>query len=124
METDRHNILAKHRLDETLVSPRFDEETRASARPVVPLGQTSNARTKVRRVRDTRLWGVVLTLAIFVAVGVAATLIYRDSGTSAPSATSSSSVSEAIIKAVPEPAPLSPSSQPARARELEVRETP
>src|SRR5215210_1989601 len=118
METDRHNILAKHRLDETLVSPRFDEETRASARPVVPLGQTSNARTKVRRIRDTRLWGVVLTLAIFVAVGVAATLIYRDSGTSAPSATSS--VSEAIIKAVPEPAPLSPSSQPARAREFDV----
>lgn len=122
METNRDNISAEDKSRATLVSPRFDEETRASARPVVPLGQTSGARAAVRNVRKTWLWGVVLIFIISVALGIAANLIYRNSGKSAPSVTPMTA-RETVINAVPQPRATSPSDQPVRAREFETSVT-
>lgn len=122
METDRDNISAEDKFGEVLTSPRFDEETKAAARPVVPLRPTRNASGTTHRARNAWSWGVVLILACFVAVGVAATLIYRNTVTSAPSATAPT-VSEMIISAVPEPESLALSNPTAGVRELEVRAT-
>ena len=123
METDRHKFSAGDKYEETLTSPRFDEETKASARPVIPLGPTRRARGAVHRFWNTWPRGVVFILAIFIAVGVAATLMYKNSGTSAPSATAPT-VSETIIKAVPKTESLTSSTQPVRTRETETRATP
>jgi hypothetical protein len=122
METDQHKFSTGDKYEETLTSPRFNEETKASARPVVPLESTRGARGAIRRVRYLWPWGVLLTLAISVVVGIAASLIYRNSGASVPSATAPT-VSETIIKAVPEPASLAPSNQTARVREPETQTT-
>lgn len=123
MKIDPHKISTGDRYEETLASPRFDEETKASARPVIPLGPTRRAREAVHRYGNTWPLGVALILAIFIAVGVAATLVYKNTGRIAPSATAPT-VSEMIIKAVPEHESLASSTQPVRAQEPEARTTP
>lgn len=122
METDWHNISAEDKFEENLTSPRFDEETKAAARPVIPLGSTHGTRATVHRVRNTWPSGMALILTICVAAGIAAILIYRNFGKSLPTDTSPT-VSEVIIKAVPEPASLAPSTQPLSALEPETRVT-
>lgn len=112
METYVQNTTAADNLKETLTStPRFDLETEAAARPVVPLSQTRGTWGTIRRVRNTRPRSVVLVLAIMFVVGLASALIYRTTSTSVPS-TTPPTVSESIIKAAPEPASLSTSKQP------------
>jgi type IV secretory pathway VirB10-like protein len=115
METNGRNIPAGNNSGETLTAPRFDEETEAAARPVVPLDTTRSASGTSRRIMNPWPRGVLLALAISGVVGIAAILIYRNTGTNEPSATPPA-VSETIIKAVPEPASLPPSNQPARAQ--------
>ena len=114
METYGHNVSAGDNLEVT-TAPRFNEETEAVARPVVPLDPTRVASGTIRRVRNTWPRGVLLALAITAIVGIATILIYRNTSTDEPSVTPPT-VSETIIKAVPEPASLPSSNQPARAR--------
>ena len=123
MENERRNISAEDKFEGVRMSPRFDEETKAAARPVVPLGSTRGVGATVRRVRSPRPLGVALILVITVVVGIAASLIYTNSGTGIPSDTPPT-VSETVIKSVLGTASLSPTSQPVRAREFEARETP
>ncbi|HEY0376627.1 MAG TPA: hypothetical protein VGC87_06700 [Pyrinomonadaceae bacterium] len=98
MKRKRHNLAAEDDAEATLVEPRFDEEAKEAARPVVPLSQVTSAdlyggataggpRVTARYGRIGWPSSVVIMLAVVaVAAVVTAVAIYRSARTPAPAA--------------------------------------
>lgn len=108
-----HNLPAEDDSEATLVEPRFNEEAKETARPVVPLSQVTSAdlygRVPAGGPHATNRYGIniwphglVIMLAIAaVAAIVTATVIYRSAPTTAPAA-APQTVNEATVETKPE----------------------
>ena len=101
----------------TLVEPRFDEEAKEAARPVVPLSQVTSADlyagAPARRGRSSWPHAMIITLAVIaVAAVVTAAALYRSNRTTA-TPTAPQTLSEASDVA-PQPAAEQPAVRQAR----------
>ncbi len=143
-----HNLAAEDDSEATLVEPRFDEEAKEAARPVVPLSQVTSAdlyggvqaggpRETARYGRNGWPHGLAIMLAVFaVAAVVTSVVIYRSARTTAPTA-APQTVNETTVapetetaRRAPEPAAVEKAAEPAPettsaapARENGTRET-
>jgi hypothetical protein len=123
MKRKRDNLAAEDDAEATLVEPRFDEEAKEAARPVVPLSQVTSAdlyggaqaggpRVMSHYGRSGWPHSVAIMLAVFaVAAVVTATVIYRSARTTAPAA-APQIVNQATVAAEPEPAESAPEPAP------------
>lgn len=110
----RDNLAAEDDAEATLVGPRFDEEAKESARPVVPLSQVTRAdlyggvqpggpRVISRYGRSGWPHSVVIMLAVFaVAAVVTATVIYRNARTTTAPAATPQTLNQTIVAPAPE----------------------
>lgn len=124
MKTNEHSTSASDNFEENLSAPRFDEETEAAARPVVPLRSVAGAnfspgpkhvmRATSGHARSVWPLGVMLALTITVVAGVVTILVYRNASRDVPSSTPQTA-NETIIEAKPGPVSASTSSQPVKA---------
>jgi hypothetical protein len=110
----RDNLVAEEDAEATLVEPRFDEEAKEAARPVVPLSQVRSAdlyggaqeaggpRVMSRHGGSGWPHSLAIMLAVFaVAAVVTATVIYRNARTTAPAA-APQTVNQTTVAAEPQ----------------------
>ena len=124
----------------TLVEPRFDEEAKEAARPVVPLSHVTRTdlyggamaggpNVPTRYGRNGWPRSIVIMLAVVaIAAAVTAAALYRSTRTPAPAAAAPQTVNEATIEAEAEtaeraPEPKAESSSVTPERETVARES-
>ena len=140
MNSKNYYTDAEDDTEATLVEPRFDEEAKEAARPVVPLSQVTSAdlyggvpaggpHVTTRYGRNFWPHGVVIMLAIVaVAAIVTAAVIYRNARTTAP-ATAPQTVNETTVEtepqtveSAPEPAAVEKATEPEPSSATTARE--
>ena len=130
MESKKYYPQAEDDAEATLVEPRFDEEAKEAARPVVPLSQVKQAdlyaatpsRMTARRGRSPWQSPLVIMLAVVaLAAVVTAAAIYRSTRRTAPSA-APQTVNETTVEPEPETVVSAPEPAPEQSTAAQARE--
>jgi hypothetical protein len=132
MKRKRANLAAEDDAEATLVEPRFDEEAKEAARPVVPLSQVRSSDlyggAQAGGPRAISRYGgsgwphsIAIMLAVFaIAAVVTATVIYRSARTPAPAA-APQTINETRVE--PEPQTVERAPEPAAVERAPARES-
>ena len=119
MKRKRENLAAEDDSEVTLVEPRFNEEAKEAARPVVPLSRVTSAdlyagvptggpRLMAGHGRNSWPRGLLIMLAVVVVAAVVTiAAIYRSAGTNAPAA-APQTVNQTTVETEPEAADSAP----------------
>jgi hypothetical protein len=101
--------------DPAVVTPRFDELEEATARPVVPLGESGNARKNSAATAGTGTAGgfslrsgtrhLVLAWAVFATVAAGTFAIYRNAHTDEPQVAPQPATESTAVVSTPTPRP-------------------